>query len=148
MKNHQDAIAKKSVTTNPPDIERRKVTKLIGALTLLGMGLGVNFEEAFAGLKKVEKPSVNSWKLENPSVDMGKLEKQSAARDKAGRPSAGHTKIENPSVNSLKLEHLQPERPGVNRAKPIPAKPGVTRAKPVPAAMPKLQQKIGTKNIR
>ena len=114
MKNHKGAVSKQSVTADPPDLERRKVTKLIGALTLLGMGLGVNLEETFAGMKK---PSVNQNRVPTPKASVGywKKEKPSVNIDKAGRSqSSGYT-------HKLKTRQNAPIRPGATRVKPVPA---------------------------
>jgi hypothetical protein len=120
MKKHNDAVEKKTLTTNPPDPERRKITKQIAALTLLGMGLGVNLEQAFAGL---EKPPVDYWKHENPkpgvSIDKAGISKPAVSQDK--------THLSTPSADMIKFDK-QPN---------APVRPGATRVKPIPAAIEK-----------
>ena len=116
MTKHKDAVIKEAVTANPQNLERRKVTKQIAALTLLGMGLGVNLEEAFAGL---EKPPVSHTKVETrkPGVSLDKagISNPAVSQDK--------THISTPSVNMIKIDKQQgaPVRPGATRVKPIPA---------------------------
>lgn len=140
MNNHKEAIADKSITENPPYLERRTSTTLVAALTLLGMGLGVNLEEARAGMEKVLNTQ-NKTNISKPSVDYGKIgtSKPSVAQDKTGaaKPSVGYWKLENPnpSVDMHKLKNQQN----------APTRPGVTRVKPVPAATQKLQGEIDEK---
>ena len=153
MKRKNDRNKTIGLPAGAPDLERRKITKLIGALALLGMGLGVNLDEVFAAdqkgarnIGKAEKPSSLQGKVHKPEAEFGKVESPSVTQDKysgAGSKMLKHDRLQpqRPGVSKMKWEGQKaaPAKPGVSIAKPVPAKPGVSIAKPVPANKPTIQ---------
>ena len=94
-------------STDQPDLQRRRISKLIAAVTVLGTGLGVNMREVFAADVR-------------PPADKLKWEKEPAQQ---------------PGVNQFKVETKAPVRPGATQAKPVPAtRPGVMQDKHAPPA--------------
>ena len=146
-------VGKAESAPDPQSMERREVSKLIAALALFGTGLGVNLEEAFAGLTQPVVPQT-----EKPGADFAKHTTPEAVAGKVEQPSADHTKLPQPSVDLHKSvpTGVQPEGqalPAVQRHKNLPSvdhdkwtptatpsgqvlRPGVNRAKPVPANVP------------
>lgn len=138
---------------DPQSMERREVNKLIAALALFGTGLGVNLEEAFAGLTQPVAPQT-----EKPGTDFAKHTSPEAVAGKVEQPSADHTKTPLPTTDLHKstpagLKQESPALPAVQRHKNLPSvdhdkwsptaapsgqvlRPGVDRAKPVPANIP------------
>lgn len=124
----------RSKTTHEAD--RREVSTLIAALTLFGMGLGVNAEEASAGLKQnlgdiVEPGASQQGVVAQPSVDMGK--KVNVKQEGILQPSVDlgkkvrvrHEKVEQPSVDLGKKVHVRHEKvvqPSVDLGKKVDVK--------------------------
>jgi len=93
----------KTPSTDQQDPQRRRISKLIAAVTVLGTGLGVNMREVFA---EDTKPSSSDIKLEK-------------------------TQSPQPGTRQFKVE--SPTRPGATQAKPVPARPGVMQDKHMPS---------------
>jgi hypothetical protein len=112
-------------STDQPDLQRRRITKLIAAVTVLGTGLGVNMREVFAA--DVRPPADKlKWEKEpaqQPAINQFKVETQAPAR-----PGVVQDKHVPPA------EYGKITRPGATQAKPIPAKPAATQLKNVPPA--------------
>ena len=125
MKKRDLGITKETVK-DPRDPERRKVTKMIGALTILGMGIGVNLDEVFADEKT---PEAKAFKVEQPVTDMSKVKKPSADHTKHLDSAAAKNKSTSSGAKTFKSNKMQPK---------MPAKPGVSVVKPVPANMLKI----------
>lgn len=115
--------------TDTPDLERRRLTQLIAAVSVLGVGLGVNMREAFGG-ERVPKP--------RPGADAIKWQEQPATEGtmpggRPARPGVRHDKWIDDQQSRPSAEHTK--RPDQQQMG-VPARPGVTQAKPVPANRP------------
>jgi hypothetical protein len=111
-------------TSDLPDLQRRRISKLIAAVTVLGTGLGVKMSEVFAAETR-------------PTADELKWNKQ-----KAQQPGTRQFKVESPArPGVVQDKHVPPAeygkitRPGATQAKPVPAtRPGAIQDKHVPPA--------------
>ncbi len=145
----KSGVDKVEGTPDPQSMERREVNKLIAALALFGTGLGVNLEEAFAGLTQPVVPQT-----EQPGADFAKYKSPEAVAGKVEQPSTDFAKTPQPAVDLHKsTPEASPALPAVQQHKSLPSvdhdkwsptaapsgqvlRPGVDRAKPVPANIP------------
>ncbi len=130
---------------------KKEMYKFVTGLCLLGMGLGVNLDEAWAGMKKSAEDKVSTADVELPAVQHDKwidgVKQPSVRHDKwiekpavefakkpsaefAKRPSSEFAKqpstdfAKKPSADFAKhpsADFAKTPNPSVNRVKPVPA---------------------------
>ncbi|MGR8932504.1 MAG: hypothetical protein ACU836_17920 [Gammaproteobacteria bacterium] len=114
-----------NTVNNQIDVPRRRVTRLIAAVTVLGAGLGVNMREVFAADKQRATPPDASQSKSSPDL-MKPGASQSKSTPKMMAPGA------NQSKSSPDLM-----RPGASQSKSTPKMmaPGATQSKSTPKLM-------------
>lgn len=147
MKKIEETTGKDSGGRGPYALEKKRMNSFAAALCLLGMGLGVNLEETWAGMRKnpddtgrsvdVGQPSVDAHKVKGmsqPSADVHKVKdvkQPSVDIDKSGvvkQPSVDFIKLDTATESSVEhdkrvggVKEPPIQNPAVNRVKPVPA---------------------------
>lgn len=119
--------------------DKKNMQTFVTGLCLLGMGLGVNFDEAWAGMKRGTPDKVSSSETELPAVQHDKW------IDNPKLPAVQHDKwIDSPKLPAVQHDKWvgDPQKPSVEHGKWIDKpsadftktpNPSVNRVKPVPA---------------